>query len=461
MGLGVDEAAPAPRARCGCARHAPAVRCPGPHARPRPRRPARGGGGGPSRRRGSWRSPAAEPSRRGTCPAGEADVGSGGAAPEPPRRAPREVSAPSERRGDSERSDLVGLAPRPRQWVDDVSRAVSGRHRRSAADRREVGDQADRRPNASRGDPRTEQRRNYAHTQTTSLDGPFGPGLVAGAVWASVSLAAGRLEQGSLGREPRAVTCQPTDPQPAAPLEMNTVQVDDLAKTVAMEKELFSCQDPAVGSNFSRDVETFVEMIEKASATNVTTISRRVRIATCDKNFAPTGAVTCRSHEHRARRPHPQSVAGLSAARAGRGGADAARSGGDEQRGAARLHQDDQGRKGGAQLPGAIGDVYLFTEMLEKKTAAAQGYAPFATRFDGIICRKDPQQGAITGCSRFRPSESAEARLPGGPPTGGRAPGSKRLHGTPNERSYVVQIGRCVAAGLRQSCPLTHVVRAA
>jgi hypothetical protein len=67
-----------------------------------------------------------------------------------------------------------------------------------------------------------------------------------------VSLAAGG------GSEPgtEALSCQPTNPQPAQPLEMNTVVGGGVAKTVAMEKELFDCQDPAAGTTFSRDVET-------------------------------------------------------------------------------------------------------------------------------------------------------------------------------------------------------------
>src|SRR6185503_18627020 len=47
-----------------------------------------------------------------------------------------------------------------------------------------------------------------------------------------------------------------------------------------------------------------------------------------------------------------------------------------------------------------IGDVYLFTEVIEKRTATPS-YTPFATRFEGFMCRKNPQLGVITGCARF------------------------------------------------------------
>ena len=230
----------------------------------------------------------------------------------------------------------------------------------------------------------------------------LGVPLLVGAAWVSVSLAAdgGSSKPGS-GADARAVACQPTNPQPAAPLEMNTVQVNDLAKTVAMEKELFSCQDQAAGSSFSRDVETFVELIEQASATNVRTVARRVQIATCDKNFAPTGAVKCRATDIPLGPPIPNPLEGCQPPAPG----SVVQTPPDpvEMNSVAILDfiKTIKVEKEVLNCHGAIGDVYLFTEVIERKTAATQGYAPFATRFEGIICRKDPQRGVITGCNRF------------------------------------------------------------
>lgn len=226
--------------------------------------------------------------------------------------------------------------------------------------------------------------------------------LALAAAWASVSLAAGN-DSGKAGKagSVQAVTCQPTDPQPAAPLEMNTVQVDDLAKTIAMEKELFSCQDPAAGATFSRDVETFVEVIEQATATNVTRVARRVLIVTCDKNFAPTGVVDCRTANIPLGPKVPSALQGCQTPPPGsvvRTPADPV-----EMNSVALLDfiKTIKVEKEVLNCPGFIGDVYLFTEVLEKRTTGASGYVPFSTRFDGILCRKDPQQGVITSCTRF------------------------------------------------------------
>ena len=54
-----------------------------------------------------------------------------------------------------------------------------------------------------------------------------------------------------------AVACQtPNAPTPAFPLEMNSVATGTLVKTVAMEKEILSCND--VNGPLTRDIETFI-----------------------------------------------------------------------------------------------------------------------------------------------------------------------------------------------------------
>jgi hypothetical protein len=229
----------------------------------------------------------------------------------------------------------------------------------------------------------------------------LGLAITAGVVWASVSLAAGG--ESEKRAEPAAVSCQPTNPQPAQPLEMNTVVIQDVVKTVAMEKELFDCQDPATSSTFSRDVETFVEIVERASGSppNVVTVARRVIVATCDKNFTPTGRVGCRSATISLGAPVSNPLLGcrpLPPTGAVKTPADPVEMNtvvlGDVVK-TIKLEKEVLG------CDNNIGDVYLFTELLERRSTAVPVPAPFATRFEGVKCLKNPQQGVITSCTRF------------------------------------------------------------
>jgi hypothetical protein len=48
-----------------------------------------------------------------------------------------------------------------------------------------------------------------------------------------------------------------------------------------------------------------------------------------------------------------------------------------------------------------IGDVYLFTELVER--ASAGTFRSERTRFGGVVCFKDETAGRVTGCSLFTP----------------------------------------------------------
>jgi hypothetical protein len=194
--------------------------------------------------------------------------------------------------------------------------------------------------------------------------------------------------------------CTPTNPQPAAPLEMNTVVIGSVAKTVAMEKELFDCQD-STGAQFARDVETFVEILETGTATNISTAARRVIIATCDKNFVPTGRVLCKSKTITLTAPVANPLAGcrqFPAASVLKTPADPVEMNtvvvGD-------VVKTIKVEKEVLDCGTFVGEVYLFTEVIELRTAAQPVPATIATRFDGIMCRKTVQLGDITSCTRF------------------------------------------------------------
>lgn len=78
--------------------------------------------------------------------------------------------------------------------------------------------------------------------------------------------------------------------QPLEPLEMNTVSINGFFKTVAMEKEVFICQDPT--RNQIVDVETFIEIIEFLGST----VDRRVTVARCVKDLL-LGTVSCGTND--------------------------------------------------------------------------------------------------------------------------------------------------------------------
>jgi hypothetical protein len=223
--------------------------------------------------------------------------------------------------------------------------------------------------------------------------------IAVGAILASMPLAAGSGSKPA-ARAPRALSCTPTNPQPAQPLEMNTVVVAGVAKTVAMEKELFDCQDPATGEAFSRDVETFVELVEQDVGTDLRTRARRVMVATCDKNFTPTGSVSCRASNISLGAPVPNPLLGcrpLPPTGAVKTPADPV------EMNSVALGEFIKTIKLEKEVLGcdnAIGDVYLFTEVIEKRTTAPS-YTSFANRFEGIMCLKNPALGVIQSCTRF------------------------------------------------------------
>ena len=223
--------------------------------------------------------------------------------------------------------------------------------------------------------------------------------LVAGVVWASVSLAAGDDRARTAQAD---VACVLFDPQPAQPLEMNTVVVAGHAKTVAMEKELFDCRSAETGDRFARDVETFVEIVERASSTTVTTVARRVIVATCDKNF-DDGSVSCRTASVALGGLVGNALSGCEPPLPGgviRNPADPVEMNtvvmGDFIK---TIKLEKEVLECGEDR---VGDVYLFTELIERRSSAAPIPVPFSNRFDGIMCFKDTSQGAIVSCNRVR-----------------------------------------------------------
>ena len=76
--------------------------------------------------------------------------------------------------------------------------------------------------------------------------------------------------------------------EPEHPLELNTVVVGRLVKTIAMEKEEIRCIQAPTGITVQvYDVEVFVEIVEQAANGRVRPIQKRVELAVCAKDIRP------------------------------------------------------------------------------------------------------------------------------------------------------------------------------
>jgi hypothetical protein len=225
--------------------------------------------------------------------------------------------------------------------------------------------------------------------------------LVTG-VGITVSLAG--LATGQDGPSPIPLGCQLETPQPEAPLKLNVVAMGNLAKTVAMEKEVFDCFD--AHSNFTqvKDVETFIEVVERAKGKSLSTVQKRIEGLTCLKDFA-TGRVSCKARDiplgatstplagcspmqgtypfERVEQPsHPVEMATTKV------GGNFART--------AKVEKEV------VSCGGQIGDVYLFTEIIESKKGDA--FRIIAKQFSGVICLKNAQTAELVSCKLFIPN---------------------------------------------------------
>jgi hypothetical protein len=92
--------------------------------------------------------------------------------------------------------------------------------------------------------------------------------------------------------------CTLQDPPPEHPLEMNTVVSDPrtsqfrdpLIKHVVMEKDVYVCiENPRTPEerHFTRDAETFIEIIERVQGGRTNVVEVRVEDIVCDKNTSP------------------------------------------------------------------------------------------------------------------------------------------------------------------------------
>jgi hypothetical protein len=201
--------------------------------------------------------------------------------------------------------------------------------------------------------------------------------------------------------------CQLRSPQPEAPFKLNVVAVKNLAKTIAVETEVFSCFDAQSNLAQIKDVDTTIELIERGSTgakPTLTTVSKSIMAETCSKNLQ-TGRVSCKAEtlplgvtetpltkcqvtkgtypfDTVVQPTHPLEMNTVTL---------------DD--GLVKTVRVD---KEVFDCSGRIGDVYLFTEVVEATNPS--GFSLDRTQFEGVVCFKNETTAKVSECKLFTPA---------------------------------------------------------
>ena len=203
--------------------------------------------------------------------------------------------------------------------------------------------------------------------------------------------------------------CQLRAPQPEAPLKLNVIAVKNLAKAIAMGKEVFNCYDAQSTLAQVKDVETFVELTESGvvgKEPGFTALAKAVVVDTCVKDLK-TGAIDCKSTDVPLGTTHapvskctvtkgtypfptieqPTHPVEMSTVVLENG-----------------LVKTIKAEEEVFDCAGQIGDLYLFTDVGE--VAEKSGFAAVGTSFEGVLCLKDEPTAAVVSCKLFTPGHA-------------------------------------------------------
>lgn len=229
------------------------------------------------------------------------------------------------------------------------------------------------------------------------------PALAIVVVGLSLSLIAGGSAR---SQEPTASSAQQPEPfctwraedQPDAPLELNLVGSRGLAKTIAMQKEIFGCFVSAGGTLrqvAAIDVETFVELVQRAGRRGIRTVDRRVSVAACTKRTGginePPIRIACASRPVKLT-TLPTPFPGCAFTRLPRDPVvmDTVRLRSRDRRFVKTVKLE----KEIFDCDNEILDVFLFTEVVERQRDG--DFEPVSTTFDAIACAKErTTRGAV------------------------------------------------------------------
>jgi hypothetical protein len=241
--------------------------------------------------------------------------------------------------------------------------------------------------------------------------------LVVGAVGAVLA----PLASGQQGPSPVPQGCQLQVPQPEAPLKLNLVAAGRFVKTVVMEKEVFNCFDGQTDVAQIRDVETFIELVGqvvkgkgkhpkaadkgKTGKPSVKLVAKRVEVVTCIKSFR-TDRVSCGAKDMQIGATGTP-LTGCSP-RSGTYPFDPVVQPAHPVEMSTVVLKDGvvqtmKVEKEVFDCEGRIGDVYLFTDIVEAPHHG-KTIRPVAKRFHGVICLKDAGTAKVVSCRVFTPA---------------------------------------------------------
>jgi hypothetical protein len=207
----------------------------------------------------------------------------------------------------------------------------------------------------------------------------------------AVGATAGAEEPPASAAQPQPQRCfWSAEAQPDAPLELDLVASGRLAKTIAMQKEIFACfqgVNAEVRQAGAIDVETFVELVQRAGPRGVDTVARRVRVAACRKQIAglarPPIRIACETRAVKLRRlPTPFPGCAFTGLPRDPVVMDSARLRFRNNRFVKTVKLE----KEIFLCTGRILDVFVFTEVVERRKK--NDLVPVATTFDAIACTK-------------------------------------------------------------------------
>jgi hypothetical protein len=211
-------------------------------------------------------------------------------------------------------------------------------------------------------------------------------GVAGLTLWLTLSNAAATKPQTAAKR---SAGCRLAAPQPAEPLELNLVGVKvgsrQVAKAIAMEKEVFICESSI------KDVETFIEWVQARSGSGMTLPSLRVDQASCEKSYR--GLVSCKSRRVIVG-PPSNPLKGCKPLPMDRQPAAPVRMSSvvfDPLVTTVKVEKEIWA------CPRGIGDVYLFTEIVEATPGKVR-----PSFFEGIVCLKSESEAELVRCDRIK-----------------------------------------------------------
>jgi hypothetical protein len=205
--------------------------------------------------------------------------------------------------------------------------------------------------------------------------------------------------------------CQLRSPQPDAPLRVNVVAVSNTAKTIAVDKEIFTCFDAQSQLASIKDVETVIETVEVGDvkkAPSITTTAESAVAETCTKDLQ-TGRLSCSSHAL----PLGVSATPLAKCTVTRGTYpfETIQQPGEPLDMGTAVLADGLVKTVDVETEafacsGQIGDLYVLHENVELKSGS--GFTPVSDRFQGVMCFKDEATAQVTSCKLVTPGAASK-----------------------------------------------------